>query len=125
MHTLRTRARRLLSTVALGLAVGILLTPIGIAHVGLDADDCLLVFQGTGSDVSRVSSIQASGLHHHCFTCEWLQSLRHSLVATGGISIQSAKTGIVRTSAAEVLPWVNRHALPARAPPALTTPLLS
>jgi hypothetical protein len=68
--------RAITSAVALGLILGLLATPLAIAHLGfVDADACD-IFPASGLDPGRFTEGQVYDAHQHCFTCHWLRSLR-------------------------------------------------
>lgn len=128
---MRTRWRPLLSAVAFGLVLGVLLTPVGIAHLDLVPDVCerepqtglLPVGRDTGAPAYDASS--SFDQHQHCFTCHWLQSFRSTLLSSGVTVLQADGVCEILPVAAEATRSVARHSLPARAPPSVYTPGLS
>lgn len=106
-------------TVATGLLLGLLLTPVGMAHLGAASDVCERAPQaGAAGDPGLSSTSGHDHLHDHCYTCRWLQSFRSTLLVAG-VPVPSA-AGTCPLPAAErfTCEIVVGHALPARAPPA-------
>jgi hypothetical protein len=118
MQALKTRWRPLLRIVASGLLLGLLLTPVGMAHLDRASDVCErapLFAIGAGQGLSSASP--SDHLHDHCFTCHWFQSFRSTLlvaavpvpVAAGSCPMLSADAFASET--------VLGTSVPARAPP--------
>jgi hypothetical protein len=129
MQSMRTRWRPLLSVVAFGLVSGVLLTPVGMAHLDLVPDVCDRQpgpAQGGGDTGSAVLHASSSfDVHQHCFTCRWLQSFRSTLLSSGVTVLQASGVCQIAPVAAHATRSIARHSLPARAPPAASTPGLS
>ncbi len=126
---MRTRWYPLLSAVAFGLVLGVLLTPVGMAHLDLVPDVCERqpypppAGRDTGAPALHASS--SFDPHQHCFTCHWLQSFRSTLLSSGVTVLQADGVCEILPVAAEATRSVARHSLPARAPPSAKTPGLS
>lgn len=119
MRDLVRRWRPFLRAVAISLALGVLATPVGIAHLDVRRDVCEAPSPWADRDTGdRIAATTSAGLHDHCFTCHWLQSFRSTLLAAGivletgqGISPLPANAAIARERLVRV-------SVPARAPPA-------
>lgn len=126
---MRTRWYPLLSAVAFGLVLGVLLTPVGMAHLDLVPDvrerqpHPLPAGRDTGAPALHASS--SFDQHQHCFTCHWLQSFRSTLLSSGVTVLQADGVCEILPVAAEATRSIARHSLPARAPPSADTPRCS
>jgi len=119
MKVLRTRWRPLMRTVATGLLLGLLLTPVGMAHLDVASDVCERAPQlGTVGDPGVSSASRHDHLHDHCYTCRWLQSFRSTLLVAGVPVPSAAGTCPLPSAALFTCETVAGHTLPARAPPA-------
>lgn len=118
MQVLRTRWRPLRRTVASGLLLGLLLTPVGMAHLDASPEVCERVSRPAADGTPGVSSrLPHDHEHDHCYTCRWLQSFRSTLlvanvpmpVFSGTCAVPSASTFVGESIAGS--------SVPARAPP--------
>ena len=125
MKVLKTRWRPLMRTVASGLLLGLLLTPVGMAHLDAVADACDRAPQHAAAGDTGVSSaFQHDHLHDHCYTCRWLQSFRSTLLVASVPMPAVAGTCALPTAADFDCEFVAGPSLPARAPPSSSTSLL-
>lgn len=120
MQTLQTRWRPLLSVVALGLTLGFLLTPVGMAHLDLTADVSAPASLPLADGDAGVQAVASAHRHDHCFTCHWLQSFRSTLLPSGAVTIETSGTCLLPADQATRVASTSRLALPARAPPRTT-----
>lgn len=113
------RWRPLVEAVAISLALGVLATPVGIAHLDARPDVCepQRAVRADAS-ASRVTATTTTGLHDHCFTCHWLQSFRSTLLATGLVLQHVQEATPLPVAAATARGRHARASVPARAPPA-------
>jgi hypothetical protein len=119
MNVLRTRWRPLMRTVAAGLLFGLLLTPVGMAHLDAASDVCDRTIHPVAAGDPGVSSASLHDhLHDHCYTCRWLQSFRSTLLVAGVPVPAAAGTCPLPAAALFTCETIAGHALPARAPPA-------
>ena len=116
MQLLRHRWRPFVSAVALGLVLGVLLTPVGIAHLDQTPAVCDRPAAAHAGE-ARVLSVSAFELHEHCFTCHWLQSFRSTLLASGAVVLDANDVCFIPVLTAVHVESYSRHSLPARAPP--------
>jgi hypothetical protein len=109
-----------LSAVALGLTLGFLLTPVGMAHLDLAADVCASPPVTLSEGDAGVQAVVSPHQHDHCFTCHWLQSFRSTLLPSGAVAIEASGTCLLPADRATRVASTSRHAVPARAPPHAT-----
>jgi hypothetical protein len=116
MSLLKKRWLPLVRAVALGLVLGLLLTPIGMAHVHLDQDTSAYatVPAPPGTDAIGAMSIHS---HDHCLTCDWLQAFGSTIVATAGVALGSTDTFQLPCPLRAERRLTVRISVPARAPP--------
>jgi hypothetical protein len=110
---------RLVQVTALGLILGVLLTPVGLAHLDLKAGVC----HGPAAaapGAPRLVQIPSLDLHRHCFTCHWLQSFRSTLLGSGAIVFDAAGACEFVVADSHGCESVPAAAVPARAPPVLS-----
>jgi hypothetical protein len=118
MHMFRQRWRFVMPTVALGLILGILATPFGIAHVHFSADVCAPDLRSVQSASPRSLVTAGHSSHQHCPTCDWLQHFRSTLLVSITVAMHAE---VVRALPADVLverDFLRWTSVPARAPPA-------
>lgn len=118
MQVLRTRWRPLLRTVASGLLLGLLLTPVGMAHLDAAPDVCERVSHpGTEGAPGISSGLQHDHGHDHCYTCRWLQSFRSTLLVASVPMPAFSGTCAVPSAATFAGESIAGSSVPARAPP--------
>lgn len=117
MHTVRPLRRHFVSAVALGLVLGILATPFGIAHVDAVSDVCAPDRQPDASGSSRVGADVLQHLHQHCFTCHWLQSFRSTLLVSGAVVLDVRAAHALPSETPLLRECQPGTTVPARAPP--------
>jgi len=116
MRTLKTRLRPLLLVAALGLITGVLLTPVGLAHVDRVGDKRGPTPAASDGE-SRLGAAASTDHQQHCDTCHWLQSFRSTLLAPGTVVVQATGTCLLPTGAIVRIVSASDRALQARAPP--------
>jgi hypothetical protein len=118
MSLLKNRWLSLTRTVALGLVLGLLLTPVGMAHLHLEQDVC---DRGVVPAPPGVAGVRAIALHNHdhehCLTCDWLQSLGSTIVATAAVPLGSTDAFQLPCAACVERLLLAQSSVPARAPP--------
>src|SRR3972149_10230118 len=117
MQLLRRRWRPFVSAVALGLVLGVLLPPVGIAHLDQAPDVCDQPSAAHAGD-TRVVSVSEFVLHEHCFTCHWLQSFRSTLLASGAVVLDRDDVCFIPVLTALRVESCSRPSLSGRSPPA-------
>jgi len=126
MKALKSRWRPLLRTVALGLVLGVLLTPVGMAHFDLTPDVCDTLSELPDGGEPRVSTASLPGdLHQHCYTCHWLQSFRSTLLVSNVPVLDAVASCPLPSLPAANCESVAVASVPARAPPAFPLSLSS
>lgn len=119
MRDMVRRWRPLVRAVAISLALGVLATPVGIAHLDARRDVCETPSPRTAGDSDdRVAATTSTGLHDHCFTCHWLQSFRSTLLVARVILETEQGATPLPAYAAIAHERLVRVSVPARAPPA-------
>ena len=118
MRELKQRWRPLVRVVALGMVLGVLATPIGIAHFDAAPDVCERPTAPPEPGAPRAVANLALGLNDHCFTCHWLRSFRSTLIASGAVVLNAEGTCSIPADATVVHQRLVRASVPARAPPA-------
>jgi hypothetical protein len=104
---------------ALGLILGVLLTPVGMAHLDLPADVCHESAPAAPGG-SRLVSSHALDLHQHCYTCHWLQSFRSTLLGSAAVVFDAAGACALTPVDPHGRESSPASSVPARAPPALS-----
>jgi hypothetical protein len=104
--------------VALGLILGVLATPFGIAHVHSSSEVCAPDPLSAQSASPRSPAMAGLTSPPHCPTCDWLQHFRSTLVVS--ITVAPHAEGVCAPPAdvlfeRDFLRWTS---VPARAPPA-------
>ena len=102
--------------------LGVLLTPVGIAHIDLLPGDHAVPIGPDGAGAPSVSSDTGSGEHGHCFTCRWLHSLRSTVLQSASVTLDAGGPSPMAAALAVRLDAVVLRATPARAPPAAHQP---
>ncbi len=110
---------RLVQVTALGLILGVLLTPVGMAHLDQNADVCHGPAAATPG-APRLVPTQSLDLHQHCFTCHWLQSFRSTLLGSGAVVFDAAGACEFVVADPHACESLSVSSVPARAPPALS-----
>lgn len=121
MQELGQRWRPLVRVTALGMMLGILATPIGIAHLDVTPDVCARAAASLEVGSTRVVANPTWDLHDHCFTCHWLQSFRSTLIPSGAVVLNAEGMCPVPAGAAAGCERLVIVSVPARAPPASQT----
>lgn len=114
-----------MGVVALGLVLGLLLLPFGIAHFDVVPDVCDGATAPPRPDDVCMGAASSFELHQHCFTCHWLQSFRSTLLASGVVAPQAEGACPMPVDAAVQRESVVGTFLPARAPPTSCLPVHS
>jgi hypothetical protein len=119
MTLLTRRWLSLTRTVALGLMLGLLLTPVGMAHLHLEQAVCDrgVVHAPPGAAAVRAIALHA---HDHCLTCDWLQSLGSTIVATAVVALGSTDPFQLPCPTRVERHFLPQSSVPARAPPSAT-----
>ena len=89
MQALTHRWRPFTSAVALGLVLGVLLTPIGMAHLAPGADVCDAPSQRRRTGEVRVLPVTEFGLHDHCLPATGSRVSVSTLLASGVVPVDA------------------------------------